>query len=105
MDRIQNKCTARTVIDNCSLYDQYADRCKTCAQGFQLSTDMRTCFSFKNNKTIGYLDGCRDIDGCNKSVWYEGMSSTLSSIYSCHKCNKENEIPFGIGTLGLDANQ
>lgn len=63
---------------------------------------MRTCYNFKNNKTVGYLDGCRDIEGCNKNTWYEGMNSTMSTLYSCHKCAKENEIPFAIGTIIID---
>lgn len=65
---------------------------------------MRSCFNFKNNKTIGYLDGCRDIEGCNGNKVYEGLESDLNTVYTCHKCLRDWEIPFAIGTIALNEN-
>lgn len=62
---------------------------------------MRKCNNYKNNKNKGYLDVCRDIKGCKANSWLEGLGKTLSSVYSCHQCQKSGEIPFALGTLKL----
>jgi hypothetical protein len=38
------------------------------------------------------------------SVWYEGLNADYNSIYSCHKCEETDYIPFVIGVLELDEN-
>lgn len=102
LDRVLNTCVTRTVIPSCTTYDEFADRCKVCAQGFILTVDMKTCWNFKNNKTPGYLDACRDIEECRNTTQYEGLDHVLNTIYSCHRCNSVDNIPFSIGTLVLN---
>lgn len=49
------------------------------------------------------MDICREMESCS-NTWYEGLDSSRNSIYSCHKCNNVNEIPFVVGVLEYDNN-
>lgn len=43
-----NSCVTRTTITNCAAYTANADTCTTCATGYFLSADQKTCTAYPN---------------------------------------------------------
>lgn len=102
-----NDCKPRINLDpNCQTYNDNADECNVCAETHFLEPKLKTtCLPLPglvnfNPINKSYLQSCSVMTNCVATMFYEGLSKSVSSYLSCHSCNIAGQIPFLVGMGG-----